>query len=112
MISSGEEAKMTTIPSVVGLAEADAEKALQAKNLVVKKGDPVYSDDVEQGEVVSVSPSEGAEVKEGTTVTLVISKEISRQKFLNLPESPSRMLKQPFHRQVCPEMQLKITVIL
>ena len=74
VISSGEEAKMTTIPSVVGLAEADAEKALQDKNLVVKKGDPVYSDDVEQGEVVSVSPSEGAEVKEGTTVTLVISK--------------------------------------
>ena len=74
VISSGEEAKMTTIPSVVGLAEADAEKALQAKNLVVKKGDPVYSDDVEQGEVVSVSPSEGAEVKEGTTVILVISK--------------------------------------
>ena len=29
---------------------------------------------MEQGEVVSVSPSEGAEVKEGTTVTLVISK--------------------------------------
>lgn len=74
VISSGEEAKMTTIPSVVGMSEADAEKALQAKNLVVKKGDPVYSDDVEQGEVVSVSPSEGAEVKEGTTVTLVISK--------------------------------------
>ncbi len=74
VISSGEEAKMTTIPSVVGLSEADAEKALQAKNLVVKKGDPVYSDDVEQGEVVSVNPSEGAEVKEGTTVTLVISK--------------------------------------
>ena len=74
VISSGEEAKMTTIPSVVGMSEADAEKALQDKNLVVKKGDPVYSDDVEQGEVVSVSPSEGAEVKEGTTVTLVISK--------------------------------------
>ena len=74
VISSGEEAKMTTIPSVVGMSEADAEKALQDKNLVVKKGDPVYSDNVEQGEVVSVSPSEGAEVKEGTTVTLVISK--------------------------------------
>ena len=74
VISSGEEAKTTTIPNVVGMSEADAEKALQDKNLVVKKGDPVYSDDVEQGEVVSVSPSEGAEVKEGTTVTLVISK--------------------------------------
>ena len=74
MISSGEEAKTTTIPNVVGMSEADAEKALQDKNLVVKKGDPVYSDNVEQGEVVSVSPSEGAEVKEGTTVTLVISK--------------------------------------
>ena len=74
VISSGEEAKTTTIPNVVGMSEADAEKALRDKNLVVKKGDPVYSDDVEQGEVVSVSPSEGAEVKEGTTVTLVISK--------------------------------------
>ena len=74
VISSGEEAKTTTIPNVVGMSEADAEKELQDKNLVVKKGDPVYSDDVEQGEVVSVSPSEGAEVKEGTTVTLVISK--------------------------------------
>ena len=74
VISSGEEAKTTTIPNVVGMSEANAEKALQAKNLVVKKGDPVYSDNVEQGEVVSVSPSEGAEVKEGTTVTLVISK--------------------------------------
>ena len=74
VISSGEEAKTTTIPNVVGILEADAEKALQDKNLVVKKGDPVYSDNVEQGEVVSVSPSEGAEVKEGTTVTLVISK--------------------------------------
>ena len=59
VISSGEEAKTTTIPNVVGMSEADAEKALQDKNLVVKKGDPVYSDDVEQGEVVSVSPSEG-----------------------------------------------------
>lgn len=74
VISSGEEAKTTTIPNVVGMSEADAEKALQDKNLVVKKGDPVYSDNVEQGEVVSVSPSEGAEVKEGTTVTLVINK--------------------------------------
>ena len=78
VISSGEEAKMTTIPNVVGMSEADAEKALQDKNLVVKKGDPVYSDDVEQGEVVSVSPSEGAEVKEGTTVTLVIGNKASR----------------------------------
>ena len=50
VISSGEEAKTTTIPNVVGMSEADAEKALQDKNLVVKKGDPVYSDDVEQGE--------------------------------------------------------------
>ena len=74
VISSGEEAKTTPIPNVDGMSEAVAEKALQDKNLVVKKGDPVYSDNVEQGEVVSVSPSEGAEVKEGTTVTLVISK--------------------------------------
>ena len=34
-------------------------KALQDKNLVVKKGDPVYSDNVEQGEVVSVSQVKG-----------------------------------------------------
>lgn len=74
VISTGEEAKTTKVPNVVGLSEADAEKAIQSAKLIVKKGDPVYSDDVEQGEVVSVSPSEGAEVKEGTEVTLVISK--------------------------------------
>lgn len=69
MISSGEEAKTTTIPNVVGMSEADAEKALQDKNLVVKKGDPVYSDNVEQ-EKLFQSVQVKAEVKEGTTVTL------------------------------------------
>lgn len=74
VISTGEEAKTTKIPNVVGMSESDAEKAIQDANLIVKKGDPVYSDNVDQGEVVSVSPSEGTEVKEGTEVTLVISK--------------------------------------
>ena len=78
----------------------------------MKKGDPVYSDDVEQGEVVSVSPSEGAEVKEGTTVILVISKGNQPATVPKLTGSPSRMLKQHFHRLACPEMQRKITVIL
>ena len=74
VISTGEEAKTTKIPNVVGMSESDAEKAIQDANLVVKKGDPVYSDSVDQGEVVSVSPDEGTSVKEGTEVTLVISK--------------------------------------
>ena len=54
------------------MEEAAAEKAIEDAKLVVKK-DSDFSDDIEEGRVMSVSPDEGSEVEEGTEVTIVIS---------------------------------------
>lgn len=72
VLSSGEEAKTTKVPDVVGRNEADAEKMIQdAKLTVVHETD--YSDDVEEGKVISSDPVAGTEVDEGTEVTIVVS---------------------------------------
>ncbi len=73
VLSSGEEAKSTKVPFVIGQDESDAENAIKAANLVVVKGDPQYSDSVEEGKVISVEPGEGTEVDEGSEVTIVVS---------------------------------------
>lgn len=73
VLSTGEEAKSTKVPPVIGQDESDAEAAIKAANLVVVKGDPQYSDSVEEGKVISVEPGEGTEVDEGSEVTIVVS---------------------------------------
>ena len=73
VLSTGEEAKSTKVPSVIGQDESDAEAAIKAANLVVVKGDPQYSDSVEEGKVISVEPGVGTEVDEGSEVTIVVS---------------------------------------
>ncbi len=71
-LSSGEEAQTTKVPNVVGKEESDAEKMLADANLKVAK-DSDYSDDVEEGYVISCDPGVGEEVDEESTVKLVIS---------------------------------------
>ena len=72
VLSSGEEAKMTEVPDVVGRSEAEAEKMIQDANLIVRH-DSDYSSEVEEGDVISSDPKAGTEVEEGTEVTIVIS---------------------------------------
>ena len=72
ILSSGEEAKTTRVPNVVGKSEAEAEKLIQEANLIVHH-DSDYSSDVEDGNVISSDPKAGTEVEEGTEVTIVIS---------------------------------------
>lgn len=72
VLSSGEEAKMTEVPNVVGKSEAEAEKLIQEANLIVHH-DSDYSSDVEEGNVISSDPKAGTEVEEGTEVTIVVS---------------------------------------
>ena len=72
VVSTGPETKTTIVPEVVKMEEAAAEKAIEDAKLVVKK-DSDFSDDIEEGRVMSVSPDEGSEVEEGTEVTIVIS---------------------------------------
>lgn len=73
VISSGEAAEKTTVPNVVDKSEADAEKMLQDAKLKVTKGEPQYSDTIAEGNVISSDPAAGAEVDEGTSVTIVVS---------------------------------------
>ena len=72
ILSSGEEAKTTRVPNVVGKSEGEAEKLIQEANLIVHH-DSDYSSDVEEGNVISSDPKAGTEVEEGTEVTIVIS---------------------------------------
>ena len=73
VLSSGEEAKTTVVPNVVGREESEAEQMLQDANLTVVHGEAQYSDDVDEGKVISSSPEAGTEVEEGTEVTIVVS---------------------------------------
>ena len=73
VLSSGEEARTTKVPNVVGRDEAEAEQMIQDANLVVVH-ETEFSDDVDQGKVISSDPEAGTEVDEGTEVTIVVSK--------------------------------------
>lgn len=64
--------KDVELPDVVGERAEDAKEILEELNLVVEE-ELVYSDDVEEGYVVSMDPSAGRTVKEESTVTLTVS---------------------------------------
>jgi serine/threonine protein kinase len=66
-------ARYTTTPGVLTLDEAAATAKLEAAGLDVAVGDPVYSENVEPGLVISTDPGPGGKVLSGGTVTLVLS---------------------------------------
>ena len=61
------------VPDVVGRGEAQATKTLQDLGFKVEAKD-TYSDDFATGLVARQSPEEGAELKEGATVTIWVSR--------------------------------------
>ena len=60
------------VPTVIGLSEADATAALEKAGLTVARTE-APSNDVEKGNVSSVSPDEGTQVKPGSEVTITVS---------------------------------------
>jgi len=72
-ISSGEEAKTTTVPDVVNREESEAEQMIREANLTVAHGEAQYDDNVAEGNVISSNPVAGTEIEEGQTVTIVVS---------------------------------------
>lgn len=62
-----------SVPKVVGETQSDAEEILSAKNLKVEI-ETQESTTYENGVVISQDPEDGDEVKEGTIITLVVSK--------------------------------------
>ncbi len=63
----------TTVPTVVGLTEAAAIIAISGANLAADTSAHAYSETVAAGSVIDQSPSGGATVDEGTTVSCTIS---------------------------------------
>ncbi len=72
-ISKGPETKKVTVPSLVGKSKDAAVQALSNAKLYPDVSE-AYSSDVTAGYVISASIASGAQVEEGTTVSIVISK--------------------------------------
>ena len=66
--------KPRTVPSLIGLAPADAKAAVEALNLVYAEGPTEFSPGVPAGAVASQDPVKGTSVARGSTVTVAISK--------------------------------------
>ncbi len=76
-------AEVVTIPNLEGWSEQDATAQLAELDLEVSP-DSEASDDVPEGDVISLSPEPGTEVNVGTVVTLVISTGPARVEVPNL----------------------------
>ena len=72
-VSSGPETVYANVPAgIVGASQSEAEQAIRAAGLV-PQAQNASSDSVEIGYVISVDPGEGAQVEEGSSVTIVVS---------------------------------------
>ncbi|MFT3853641.1 MAG: PASTA domain-containing protein [Ilumatobacteraceae bacterium] len=63
-----------TVPSLGGLAAADAKAAVEAIQLADAEGPAEFSDSVPAGAVIRQDPAAGAQVPRDSTVTVVLSK--------------------------------------
>ncbi|MEF2291587.1 Stk1 family PASTA domain-containing Ser/Thr kinase [Virgibacillus dokdonensis] len=65
--------KDVTVPDVTDMTDREAMTKLEDLNLIVDK-EEVFSDEVEEGNVVGTDPNAGASIKEESTIKLLISK--------------------------------------
>ena len=88
VISSGKEAAEVQVPDVVDKDESSAQKTLEGAGLVVRS-EASYSDDVDEGKVISTNPVAGTTVKEGSEVTMVVSMGVEKVEVPNLERMSS-----------------------
>ena len=88
-VSSGKSLKNVSVPSVVGMKQADAEKELKDKNLVASVKEKLITADDKYypvGYVVKEEPDTGsAQIPEGSTVTIYVSSGVSLDVTVDLP---------------------------
>lgn len=88
-VSSGKSLKNVSVPSVVGMKQADAEKELKDKNLVASVKERLITSDDKYypiGYVVKQEPDTGSsEIPEGSTVTIYVSTGVSLDVTVDLP---------------------------
>ena len=70
----GGGGKEVTVPDVKGMSYSEAKEVLEAKGLKIEKADePIASQKIEKGKIVSQTPSKNSKVKKGRTVRVIIS---------------------------------------
>ncbi len=80
-LTNREEVK---VPNFRGMTLEEAQDAADKYNLKVKEGQEVISEDIEKGRIVSQDPSADENVKEGSTITVNISKGLGEGNVPNL----------------------------
>ncbi len=73
-VSIGPKPIMVTVPELRGQTLDDARVALQNVGLTIGSTSEAESDSVEKGRIISQSYEPGAEIQQGSSVTIVISK--------------------------------------
>ena len=70
----GGGGKEVTVPDVKGMSYSEAKVVLEAKGLKIQKADePIASQKIEKGKIVSQTPSKNSKVKKGRTVRVILS---------------------------------------
>lgn len=70
----GGGGKEVTVPDVKGMSYSEAKEVLEAKGLKIEKADePISSQKIEKGKIVSQTPSKNSKVKKGRTVRVILS---------------------------------------
>jgi len=82
-------AKTVTVPNVLGYTQENATEELRSRNLGVKTSSG-YSDEYEEGEVMSQTPSGGLQVEEGYEVEIQISRGPEPVKTTTVPDLKGR----------------------
>lgn len=66
--------EVVTIPNVIGRTRAEAEDLFKSSSINIGNVKEEYSNDIEEGKIISTEPKAGFEIKRGQPVDLVISK--------------------------------------
>ncbi|MBE5922973.1 MAG: PASTA domain-containing protein [Lachnospiraceae bacterium] len=66
--------RLCKVPQLVGLERENAQKAVEGVGLQYKENEEAFSDTVPEGDVISQDYAEGAELEEGSIVTVTVSK--------------------------------------
>lgn len=70
----GGGSKEVTVPDVKGMSYSEAKEVLEAKGLKIEKADePIASQKIEKGKIVSQTPSKNSKVKKGRTIRVILS---------------------------------------
>lgn len=72
-ISKGAEIKQITVPTLIGLTDAEAIEVLESIGLTVGKSSSEFDDEITTGRIITQSIQAGTSVPQGTTVNYVIS---------------------------------------